>query len=125
MRIYVIDPDGTNGTRLTTALEMSRPTWSPDGRQIAFLYDYTGDIGIVDADGRNFRQVPLRVMNPVGNLAWSPAGDLIAFNTWCGDDESGQPACPVLSMVRLEDENVVPFGPTGVYGRYPAWVRAP
>ena len=59
---------GTNGTQ---------PTWSADGKQIAFNRNY--DIYVTDATGTN----PANVTNTVNNRdpAWSPDGARIAFTT--------------------------------------------
>lgn len=64
--IYVIDVDGAHLRRIThvgpTALA-SKPTWSPDGRQIAFeLYVedfiFISSLYIVNADGSNLYAIP-------------------------------------------------------------------
>jgi len=62
---------GTNGFYDT------QPTWSADGKQIAFNRNY--DIYVTDATGTN----PANVTNTVNNRdpAWSPDGTRIAFST--------------------------------------------
>ena len=67
-------------TRVTAAgtARPSGPTWSPDGRQIAF--DQEGAIFITRADGSNVRKIeglPTRSSGP----AWSPDGQQIAFTS--------------------------------------------
>ncbi|MEO2006184.1 MAG: hypothetical protein ABGY41_19045, partial [Candidatus Poribacteria bacterium] len=57
------------------------PTWSPDGKQIAFVNDDIGtmDIYVMDADGGNRRNI---TNSPESNdtfPAWSPVGGRIAF----------------------------------------------
>lgn len=54
----------------------SQPTWSPDGRRIAFTR--LGEIYVVDADGRNERRLTT-TSQPVAFPAWSPDGRTIAF----------------------------------------------
>src|SRR5690606_10140164 len=56
------------------------PTFSPDGRQIAFESDRGGtqQLYVMNADGSNVQRITFgqgRYANPV----WSPRGDLIAF----------------------------------------------
>jgi TolB protein len=60
--IYVVNPDGSNVTRLTTTPERpdgvpgnsAAATWSPDGRHLAFLTDRTGEwqIWVMRANGQ-------------------------------------------------------------------------
>src|SRR5687768_12125097 len=52
--IYVMNPDGTNQTRLTfNAFDDTDPAWSPDGQKIAFASDRDGnlEIYVMDKDG--------------------------------------------------------------------------
>jgi Tol biopolymer transport system component len=61
--IYTIDPGGGSATRLTKdKAEDSSPTWSPDGKQIAFVSDRTSreqanEIYVVDATGGEAKQI--------------------------------------------------------------------
>jgi len=56
------------------------PSWSPDGRQIAFVSDQTGSpqVYVMDINGKNIRRLSYQ-----GNYnvcpAWSPRGDWIAY----------------------------------------------
>jgi Tol biopolymer transport system component len=82
--VFVMNGDGTNQTRLTTAPTDgydSFPAWSPDGTKIAFtrrLSGSTSQIYVMSATGASV--VPL-TNNPDGDEepAWSPDGTKIAF----------------------------------------------
>jgi Tol biopolymer transport system component len=79
--IYVMQADGSEQTLLTNPdLFADYPTWSPDGRQIAYLFALDGaEIYRMDADGSNQVQLTDNEWWKE-NLAWSPDGTRIAFN---------------------------------------------
>ena len=63
-----------------------RPEWSPDGSQIAFISDRSGnwDIWVMEPDGTNPRQLTTDPADDKG-IGWSPDGRCIAFHS----DRSG------------------------------------
>jgi Tol biopolymer transport system component len=76
--VYVANVDGTGVRRLGKG---STPSWSPDGRRIAFHRYVRGrnsEIVVVDADGRNERRL---TRHPAEDLwpVWSPDGKRLAF----------------------------------------------
>lgn len=78
--IYVMRPDGTGQTRLTRDPAYdAHPTWSPDGRKIAFDRDF--DLWVMNADGSNQHKIADYGADP----AWSPDGRHLVFQDGCCD----------------------------------------
>src|SRR5881409_3615336 len=89
--IYVMNPDGTNQTRLTNnSIVDDHPMWSPDGQKLAFVSQRAaGGFAIfqMNMDGTNRVEItPLSdfvSVPPSGvvgfSMSWSPDGRKIAF----------------------------------------------
>jgi Mg-chelatase subunit ChlD len=79
--IYLINPDGSELTRLThqEASDM-RPFWSPDGRQIAFTAQKGDQAAIYVIDIAQAQPIRLTAgSTPAWFGAWSPYGQQIVF----------------------------------------------
>lgn len=79
--IFAMSATGTNRIALTaTRTGNSDPTWSPDGRSIAFVSTRGGtpDIYVMRSDGSHVRRLTHDAANE-NQLVWSPAGGVIAF----------------------------------------------
>jgi TolB protein len=93
--IWLMDMDGSETgrhlRRLTNDAEGENyPSWSPDGKRLAYQRDYNGSaIYIADADGRNER----RISSTPGfdaTPSWSPDGTKIIYTRVLGMMVSGQ-----------------------------------
>ena len=68
-QILTMKPDGSEVRILTSAGNNEDPTWSPDGRMIAFAHD--GKLWVMEADGSNARQISSGT-GQFSNISWSP-----------------------------------------------------
>ena len=80
--IYVMHADGENQIRLTRHPEEDKmPSWSPDGKKIAFVSMRNGgrnQIHVMDSNGENIRRITEGAFDL--NPAWSPDGRTIAYD---------------------------------------------
>jgi Tol biopolymer transport system component len=79
MDIYVMDADGSNVVRRTAGPHHAQPSWSPDGKQIAF--ERNGNLFVMSADdeGTEPRLVTGGGGSRHGAPAWSPDGSKLAY----------------------------------------------
>ncbi len=116
--IFVLDVDGGNARRLTNNNAYDDyPSWSPDGKKIAFVSGTSGteDIYVMDADGGNQRRLTVDASSNIRPM-WSPDGRQILF-------QSASPTGSfwVISIMNADGSNLrtLTSGPMSSYG--PTW----
>lgn len=115
--IFVTDDNGQNQVRLTnsasTILDNTdwnfRPTFSPDGKLIAFVSDKTSAfptlsvMNAADGSGRRALSTPGLQQEEVDSMAWSPDGSQLAVSLF------NEPGPTQIALV--------PLGPAGTSSR--------
>lgn len=79
--IYTLDIDGGSAKPLIQGYDWAmQATYSPDGKQIAFLSDRDGmmNVWLMDADGNNLKQLTKETSHTIHTPSWSPDGQYIA-----------------------------------------------
>lgn len=114
--VWVLFPDGRQ-VQLTEGPGRERqPAWSPDGTQLAFASDMSGewDIYAINADGTNLRSITADAHTD-WSPSWSPDGERLAFHS---DRDGNQDVYTMRSdgthIVNLTEDN-------NDTDSYPAW----
>jgi TolB protein len=79
--VYAMNANGTGVVNLTTNAAESdyRPSWSPDGKKVAFLRGF--HLFVMNGDGTGLRDLTgAQGFLPSGQPAWSPDGSTILFS---------------------------------------------
>jgi Tol biopolymer transport system component len=106
--IAVLRPDGS-GLRLV-ARDVALPSWSPDGRWIAFYFIKRSGPGIMRSDGSGIRQVGITRSDILTPIAWSPDSTHLVF----GSTDLGQYVVPIDGSRRQRPRIACPeWGPHG------------
>jgi Lysyl oxidase/WD40-like Beta Propeller Repeat len=108
--LWAVLPDGSSSRRLTaTAAAESAPALSPDGTQIAFASDASGEreIHVMRADGTQMRRRTYNAARDDTEPAWSPDGRRLAWSSQ-GDvyvmNADGSQKAPVAATAAEELE---------------------
>jgi dipeptidyl aminopeptidase/acylaminoacyl peptidase len=104
-QVWVCDVDGANKRRLTWSGERNRSArWSPDGQELAFVSDRVSKNGlfVMPMAGGEAREL-LHQEAAIGDIAWSPTGDRIAFTSLFDpqNPEGKQPAEGAAPTIRV------------------------
>jgi dipeptidyl aminopeptidase/acylaminoacyl peptidase len=75
--LWKVRPDGSRAARIPRTRGAKRPSWSPDGRRIAFARG--ADLFVVNADGTGLRPLSARPRSVEADPAWAPDGRTVAF----------------------------------------------
>jgi Tol biopolymer transport system component len=81
--VYTMPIAGGKATRITDGMAMdAQPRWSPDGRQIVLVSDRDGsdDVWVIDASGRNPRQITKTDRTQFLSPEWTPDGKYIVVS---------------------------------------------
>lgn len=117
--IYVAVVGGDKSVQLTTNPGDCCPTWSPDGRQIAFsrYSNHTLSILTVPALGGTEQRVYQGPDSMGGGISWSPHGNLLAFCQGPAEDSTRS----WISLLSLADLSIRQFSspPAGSIDRNP------
>ena len=117
--IWVMNADGTGLVRVVASdavhVGVMSPTWSPDGRRIAYtaLQDGGRDIWVVDADGSNRTRLVTTPDRSVLEVAWSPVAERLAFTE--------DPYSPHLYAMNTDGSDVRALTPGSVRAVQPQW----
>jgi TolB protein len=115
--IFVMNADGSNNRRLTASQSSQltdndwvfRPTWSPNGSQLAYVSDgdsYNPTLWLMNKDGSNKRELlqASEVQEAADGLSWAPDGKRIAVTAFGREVsqimlvELGRPATQVATQ---------------------------
>jgi Tol biopolymer transport system component/DNA-binding winged helix-turn-helix (wHTH) protein len=119
--IYASVVGGQKSIQLTNAPGDCCPTWSPDGRQIAFAR-YAGNsfsIFTIPALGGTERRLYRGPDHLGGGLSWSPDGSLIAFT----ESRESDPTRAWISVLSIADSSIreISSPPPGWIDRSPSY----
>jgi TolB protein len=114
--IYLIQAGTGESKNLTNhKADDTEPTWSPDGKRIAFVTNREGipDIWTMSADGTDAKPLTQK-QGDCSNLRWSPDGSRIAFV--CSKANRGQ-----IHTVDVATGKVTQLTEGRIANRQPAW----
>lgn len=106
-QLWVVTPNGTGLRKITTDGRNTGARFSPDSKSIAFISTRggSGQIWIMDADGRNARQVT-RLSSEADGVIWAPDGKSLIFTSEVYPECNADDACNA-KLIAAEEKNKV------------------
>ena len=120
--VYVADADGSNPRPLALSTKATTPTWSPNGKRIAFLQRRS--IVVANADGSSERVIASVSAAPYGSVfVWSPDSKLIAFTRGPSNVVGNRPFASSIVVARADGggQRVVLRRRSTTFVQEPAW----
>jgi serine/threonine-protein kinase len=116
--IWIKQLDRGPFTRLTFSGRDRRPSWSPDGREVAFIRDSAsgGDVWVRAADGGGAERRLTKLGRALQEVSWSKDGRWLLVRTETGAAGNGD----VLAVSARGDPQVVPIAATPATELQPA-----
>ena len=131
--LWTMNADGSDLrdiTPNTTTADLHQPSWSPDGKRIAFTSaapgaDTPAAVYVMNADGTNMRKIAADAFENSAP-AWSPDGKLIAFGRCSFVLETGECSSAQIAVVKpngtkLRKLTRPPHADVSVVDSEPAW----
>ncbi len=118
--VYVMDSNGENQINLTSDAYGHHPSWSPDGKFIAYMAH--GGVWIMKADGsskHNISHGTTRDSEPV----WSPDGQWIAFTRTTGKPPATETMDIWIMKSDGTEQRQVTFNEGSVSSYSPSWSK--
>jgi TolB protein len=116
--VYLMDADGQHQTNLTQNAYGHHPSWSPDGKAIAYMAH--GGIWVMQADGsdkHNISHGTTRDSEP----AWSPDGEWIAFTRTANKPPGPETMDIWIMKTDGTEQRQVTFNKTDFASYSPSW----
>lgn len=99
--LFVAREGGIDARQLATDVEgvIKRNDWSPDGTQLAFVVDDSGQLWIANLDGSPSQRLDACAGGQCDFPAWSPEGTKIAFTSYGSPSSAGPPSDSTIRVV--------------------------
>lgn len=120
--IYIANGDGSDVKQLTIHPAADRnPTWSPDGKRIAFQSsgDGTFQIWLIDTDSGNRTKLTDEIS--ADSPAWSPDGNRIAYHSKHKDSVNAKPEIQRYQVCVIDIDGSNRQSLTGAGNMQPCW----